>query len=167
MLFLSYSIKEITATAGADFSGVPGSGEAVIRPGETFTGISVEIIDDVISGEGNETLSIAVSTSDNVTTFTEVDVNITILDNGMNISTEIFFGLICSCLNWTGITAATIISSLKSSLFFLSFRVKTSSPNWPACSKLCVFIAQLMEHCSANAEAMGLNPVQVPILFSG
>lgn len=45
----------------------------------------MEIIDDVISGEGNETLSIAVSTSDNVTTFSEVDVNITILDNGMNI----------------------------------------------------------------------------------
>lgn len=91
MLFLSYSIKEITATAGADFSRVPGSGEAVIRPGETSAGISVEIIDDVISGEGNETLSVAISTSDNVTTFSEVEVNITILDNGMNIKPQKFF----------------------------------------------------------------------------
>ena len=89
--FYSYSIKEITATAGADFSGVPGSGEAVIRPGETSAGISVEIIDDVISGEGNETLSVAISTSDNVTTFSEVEVNITILDNGMNIRAQKFF----------------------------------------------------------------------------
>ena len=89
--FLSYSIKEITATAGADFSGVPGSGEAVIRPGETSVAISVEITDDVISGEGNETLSVAISTSDNVTTFSEVEVNITILDNGMNIRAQKFF----------------------------------------------------------------------------
>lgn len=96
--FLSYSIKEITATVGADFSGVPGSGEAVIRPGETSAAISVEIIDDVISGEGNETLSVAISTSDNVTTFSEVEVNITILDNGMNIRAQKFFGLICNLL---------------------------------------------------------------------
>lgn len=89
--FLSYSIKEITATAGADFSGVPGSGEAVIRPGETSAAISVEIRDDVVSGEGNETLSVAISTSDNVTTFSEVEVNITILDNGMNIRAQKFF----------------------------------------------------------------------------
>ena len=30
-----------------------------------------------------------------------------------------------------------------------------------------VFIAQLVKHCSTNAEAMGLNPVKVPKLFFG
>ena len=29
-----------------------------------------------------------------------------------------------------------------------------------------VFIAQPVEHCSANAEAMGSNPVKVPKFFS-
>ena len=28
-------------------------------------------------------------------------------------------------------------------------------------------IAQLVEHCSTNAEAMGSNPVEVPKFFSG
>ena len=41
---------------------------------------------------------------------------------------------------------------------FLS-RVKMNSINWPA-SNIWVFIAQLVEHCSANAEAMGSNPVE-------
>ena len=30
-----------------------------------------------------------------------------------------------------------------------------------------VFIAQLVEHCSANAEAMGSNPVEALKFFSG
>ena len=30
-----------------------------------------------------------------------------------------------------------------------------------------VFIAQLVEHCSANAEAMGSNPVEAQKFFSG
>ena len=39
--------------------------------------------------------------------------------------------------------------------------------NWPA-SSVWVFIAQLGEHCSANAEATGSNPVEAPkILFFG
>ena len=33
------------------------------------------------------------------------------------------------------------------------------SINWPA-SSVWVLIAQLEEHCSVNAEAMGLNPVK-------
>ena len=33
--------------------------------------------------------------------------------------------------------------------------------NWPA-PNVWVFIAQMVEHCSANAEAMGSNPVEVP-----
>ena len=41
-----------------------------------------------------------------------------------------------------------------------------NSPNWPA-PNVWVFIAQLVEHCSANTEAMGLNPVGVPKFFGG
>ena len=29
-----------------------------------------------------------------------------------------------------------------------------------------IFIAQLVEHCSANSEAMGLNPVEGMIFFA-
>ena len=36
-----------------------------------------------------------------------------------------------------------------------------NSVNWPA-SSTWVFIAQLGEHCSANAEATGSNPVEAP-----
>ena len=36
-----------------------------------------------------------------------------------------------------------------------------NSINWPA-SSVWVFIAQLGERCSANAEATGLNPVEAP-----
>ena len=36
--------------------------------------------------------------------------------------------------------------------------------NWPA-SSVWVFIAQLVEHCSANAEATGSNPVEAPKSF--
>ena len=39
---------------------------------------------------------------------------------------------------------------------------KMNSINWPD-PNVWVFIAQLVEHCSANAEAMGSNPVE----FSG
>ena len=48
---------------------------------------------------------------------------------------------------------------------FLS-RVKMNSINWPA-PNIWVFIAQLVEHCSANAEAMGSNPVKAQKFFSG
>ena len=41
---------------------------------------------------------------------------------------------------------------------FISFTGTMKSINWPA-PNVWVFIAQLMEHCSANAEAMGSNPV--------
>ena len=50
---------------------------------------------------------------------------------------------------------------------FHSFHGLMSSMNWPA-SSIWVFIAQLGEHCSANAEATGSNPVEAPKnLFSG
>ena len=35
----------------------------------------------------------------------------------------------------------------------------TNSLNWSA-PNIRIFIAQLVEHCNANAEAMGLNPVE-------
>ena len=42
-----------------------------------------------------------------------------------------------------------------------------NSINWPA-SSVWVFIAQLVEHCSANAEATGSYPVEAPKnFFSG
>ena len=39
-----------------------------------------------------------------------------------------------------------------------------NSINWPALG-VWVFIAQLVEHCSANAEATGSNPVEGPTNF--
>ena len=46
--------------------------------------------------------------------------------------------------------------------FCVSFRswVKLNSSHWPA-SNVWVFIAQLVEHDSANAETMGSKPVEV------
>ena len=41
-----------------------------------------------------------------------------------------------------------------------------NSINWPA-PNIWVFIAQLVEHYSANAEAMGSNPVEAQKYFSG
>ena len=50
---------------------------------------------------------------------------------------------------------------------FHSFHGLMNSINWPASSKW-IFIAQLGEHCSANAEATGSNPVEAPKnFFSG
>ena len=40
------------------------------------------------------------------------------------------------------------------------------STNWPAPNDW-VFIAQLVEHCSSNAEAKDPNPVEVPKRFFG
>ena len=44
---------------------------------------------------------------------------------------------------------------------FHSFRGLMNSIKWPALG-VWVFIAQLVEHCSANAEATGTNPVESP-----
>ena len=48
---------------------------------------------------------------------------------------------------------------------FQSFHGLMNSINWPA-STVWVFIAQLGEHCSANAEATGSNPVEAPKIIS-
>ena len=47
---------------------------------------------------------------------------------------------------------------------FHSFHGFMNSANWPACH--CMgFIAQMVEHCGANAEATGSNPVEAPKNF--
>ena len=46
-------------------------------------------------------------------------------------------------------------------LCFTPFTVRVNSTNWPA-PNLWVLIAQLVEHCSANAAAMSSNPAEVP-----
>ena len=49
--------------------------------------------------------------------------------------------------------------------FCVSFLSRVeNSINWPA-SSVWVFKAQLVEHCSANAEATGSNPVEAPKNF--
>ena len=47
---------------------------------------------------------------------------------------------------------------------FLSRVPCMNSINWPA-PNVWVFIAQLVEHWSANAEAKGSNPVEAPKTF--
>ena len=42
---------------------------------------------------------------------------------------------------------------------------KMNSTNWTA-PNVWVFISQRVEHCSANAQLMGSNPVEVPKIFS-
>ena len=61
-------------------------------------------------------------------------------------------------------------------IFRLNFLLKVGqmkvcqNPSFISTLILCypniwVFIAQLVEHCSANAEAMGSNPVEAPHFF--
>ena len=59
-----------------------------------------------------------------------------------------------------------VFPQFTSSLFYIPVTGKMNSINWPA-PNIWVFIAQLVEHCSANAEAMGSNPVETPKFFSG
>ena len=47
---------------------------------------------------------------------------------------------------------------------FDAFHGLMNSINWPV-SSVWVFIAQLGEHCSANAEATGSNAVEAPKTF--
>ena len=60
-----------------------------------------------------------------------------------------------------------VFPQFKSFSFYVSYLslFKMNSVNWPA-PNVWVFIAQLVEHCRANAEATGKNPVKAPkILF--
>ena len=74
--------------------------------------------------------------------------------------------------NWKPFFTATILPSFEivvppftSSSFYVSFLPRVNSTNWPA-HNIWVFIAQLVQHCSVNAEAIGLNPVKVQKFFS-
>ena len=61
------------------------------------------------------------------------------------------------------------LSEIKSnSLFYMShsFTGTMNSTNWSA-PKRWVYIAQWVDHCTANAEAMGLNPVEALKTFFG
>ena len=57
---------------------------------------------------------------------------------------------------------AFIATLFKAQNVFYSFHGLMKSINWPAPS-VWVFITQLVEHCIANAEATGSNPVRAPI----
>ena len=72
-----------------------------------------------------------------------------------------------SHLHFIRISAVHITSSVPFYISFLS-GVKNAI-NWPALHvHVLVFMAQLVECCSVNAEAMSLNPVEAPkILFLG
>ena len=52
--------------------------------------------------------------------------------------------------------------------FYVSFlsQVKLNSIHWPA-PTVWVFVAQLVEHCSMNAEATDSNRVEAPKFFFG
>ena len=56
---------------------------------------------------------------------------------------------------------ALCVCSSHNTFFFISFTGTMNSINWPT-SNLWVFIAQLVEQCSANAEATSSNPVVAP-----
>ena len=49
---------------------------------------------------------------------------------------------------------------------FIPFTGTMNLINWPA-PNVWVFIAQLVKHCSANAETMGSNPAEAPKTFFG
>ena len=83
----------------------------------------------------------------------------------------VYVKLLYSDLNCENNKLATIISSFK--FVFAQFtsssfhsRVKMISTNWPA-PNVWVFIAQLVEHGSVNADATSLNPIEVPTFFFG
>ena len=88
-------------------------------------------------------------------------------------SPEIFFpAKICNCLNYDyncddHISISSVFTQFKLISFHVSFllRVKMNSLNWSA-PYIWVFIAQLVQHCSANAEAMDSNPVEALVRFS-
>ena len=61
-----------------------------------------------------------------------------------------------------------LVGSIKCSLStrLINCSWVSEDANWPA-PNVWVFIAKLVEHCSANAGAMGSNPFDNPKLFSG
>ena len=94
--------------------------------------------------------------------------------NPVEAPTNFFSGYFRNCFNlsdslrWshTQFICIPAVHIISFSVFY-SFHGLMNSINWPAPS-IWVFIAQLGEHCSANAEATGSNPVEAPkSFFSG
>ena len=86
---------------------------------------------------------------------------------------KLFFGLFSQLLKFAIHCDGHILISFVFKQFtsfhsvFHSFHGLMNTINWPA-SSIWVFIAQLGEHCSTNAEATGSNPVEDPKnFFSG
>ena len=80
-----------------------------------------------------------------------------------------FSGYFRNCLNCDSLrrlhTHFICIPAVHIISFNVSFLSRVmNSINWPA-SSMWVFIAQLGEHCSTNAEATGLNPIEAPKNF--
>ena len=83
-----------------------------------------------------------------------------------------FFGLNCDCLKsqwqprWSHLYFICMSAVHIPVMFicFIRFTGTMNSTNWPA-PNVWVFIAQLVEHYSANAEAMGSNLVEAPKKF--
>ena len=76
-----------------------------------------------------------------------------------------------NCLNWDynyddHISISSVFPQFKLTSFHVPFpsRVKMNSVNWSA-PNVWVFIAQLVEHCSANAEVMGSNSIEALKFF--
>ena len=65
-------------------------------------------------------------------------------------------------------SSSSLFPQFKSTLLNVPLlsRVKINSINWSA-PNIWVFIAHLVEHYSANAEALGSNPVEALKLFAG
>ena len=62
------------------------------------------------------------------------------------------------------VSSVTLLQHMN--VIHIPFTGTMNSMNWPA-PNVWVFIAQLVEYCSANAEAMGSNPVKAPKTFFG
>ena len=64
------------------------------------------------------------------------------------------------------ISVSSVFPQFKSSSFHVSFppQVKMNLINWSA-PNIWVSIAQLVEHCRANVEAMGLNLIEALKIF--
>ena len=67
-------------------------------------------------------------------------------------------------LRWTHLHFICMSAAHIIFICFIPFTGAMNSTNWPA-PNVWIFISQLVEHCSDNADAMGLNPVEAPKTF--
>ena len=86
--------------------------------------------------------------------------------NGNKQQTSSFCPWCILALSLVPISISTLFPQLKLTSFHVSFpsRVKMNSVNRSA-PNIWVFIAQLVEHCNANADAIGSNPVEAQEIF--